>query len=92
MFEHQASLPLDAPFQPAPAAPPDLRAEIACVWGLPLGERVELSLRGESLDTLTGVLELAAAPDFPWNPRQTLRLRVNGYAFDSRAITRWSLH
>lgn len=91
MPEHQASLPLDTSFQPAPAAPADLRDEIALAWSLPLGQRVEIALRNESLDTVAGVLELADAPDYPWNPRQPLRLRVNGFIFDSRAIERWSL-
>ncbi len=90
MPEHQTSLPLDLTYHPAPGAPPGLREEIARAWGLPLGERVEISLRGDSLDAVAGVLELAAAPDYPWNPRQPLRLRVNGYIFDSRAIARWT--
>jgi hypothetical protein len=90
MPEHQADLPLDAAFNPAPAAPPELRDEIARAWGLPLGERVEISLRDGSVDTLAGVLELAAAPDFPWNPRQPLRLRVAGFVFSSRDIGRWT--
>jgi hypothetical protein len=89
MAELQDPLPLDAPYDPAPAAPTDLRDEIARAWGLPLGECVEISLRNESLETLTGVLQLATAPEFPWSPRQPLRLRVNGYEFDSRAIERW---
>lgn len=90
MPEHQASLPLDDSFQPAPAAPRELRDEIARAWSLPLGERVEITLRNESLDTITGVLELAASPDYPWNPRQPLQLRVNGFEFTTRAIERWT--
>lgn len=91
MPEHQDNLPLDTPYQPAPAAPPELRAEIARAWGLPLGARVEIALRDDSLDTITGVLELVASPDFPWDPHQPLRLRIKGFIFDSRAIERWSL-
>ncbi len=90
MPEHQTGLPLDAPYHPAPAAPPELRDEIARAWGLPLGERVELSFRRGPLDAAAGVLELAAAPDYPWNPRQPLQLRVCGYIFDSRDIERWT--
>jgi hypothetical protein len=90
MTEDQASLPLDDSLHAAPAAPPELRAEIARVWGLPIGERVDISLRRESLDTVAGVLELAAAPDFPWDPHQPLRLRVKGFVFDSHNIVRWT--
>jgi hypothetical protein len=90
MPEHQPGLPFDAPYQPEPAAPPELRDEIARAWGLPLGERVEITFRNESRDTITGRLKLRSSPDFPWNPRQPLRLRVNGFEFDSRAIERWT--
>ncbi len=90
MPEHQPGLPFDAPYQPEPSAPPELRDEIARAWGLPLGERVEITLRNDSLDTITGLLELISVPDFPWNPRQPLQLRVNGFEFDSRAIERWT--
>jgi hypothetical protein len=90
MTEDQESLPLDDSLPAAPADPPELRAEIARVWSLPLGEQVEVSLRQDSLDTVSGVLELAAAPDFPWDPRQPLRLRVKGFVFDSRNIVRWT--
>lgn len=90
MPEHQTSLPLDAPHSPAPAAPPELRDEIARAWSLPLGERVEISLRDGQLDTIRGVLELAAAPGYPWNPREPLPLRIAGFAFSSREIVRWT--
>lgn len=40
MPEHQADLPLDASFNLAPTAPPELRGEIAQAWGLPIGKRV----------------------------------------------------
>jgi hypothetical protein len=65
MPEHQPGLPFDTPNQPAPAAPTDLRDEIARARGLPLGARVEISLRNDSLETLTGVLQLTTAPEFP---------------------------
>lgn len=93
MPEHQADLPLDdfaLDYSPAPAAPPELRAEIAAVWGLPLGERVEVDLRDGSVDALTGTLELAASPDFPWNPREPLQLRIAGIVFSSRDLARWT--
>lgn len=90
MPEHQASLPLDASFASAPAAAPELRDEIAGAWGLPLGERVEVSFRGGQLDTIAGVLELVAAPSYPWNPREPLSLRIAGFTFSSREIARWA--
>jgi hypothetical protein len=89
MPEHQTSLPFDATGPTGPVRPDDLRDEIARVWGLPLGERVEVGLRGESLEAVTGTLELAAAPHYPWNPREVLHLQVNGFAFSSRAIAHW---
>jgi hypothetical protein len=88
--EHQIDLPIDATFGPEPSAPPELRDEIARAWSLPLGERVEVSFRDGQLDTLAGVLELAAAPDFPWNPREPLTLRIAGFVFSTRDIERWT--
>lgn len=72
-----------------PAVGADLRDEIAATWGLPLGEKVEVFFRGGQLDAITGLLEIAAAPDFPWNPRQPLQLRVAGFVFNSREIEHW---
>ncbi len=90
MAEHQSNLPLNAPFSAESSSPPDLREEIARMWSLPIGERVEVVLRDGQVDSLTGVLELAAAPDFPWNPRQPLTLRLAGFMFSSREIERWT--
>lgn len=89
-MEHQSDLPLEAGFGAEPAALPELRVEIAHVWGLPIDERVEISFRDAQIDALTGMLELAAAPDFPWNPRQPLTLRIAGFTFSSRDIERWA--
>lgn len=72
--------PLDAMFQ-----------EIAAGWGLPIGQRVRLSLRDPALPELSGQLELVAAPDLPLNPREALRLRVSGVAFSSAEIAAWVL-
>lgn len=90
MPEHQADLPFDTLFSVESSPPPDLREEIARTWGLPLGERVEVTLRDGQIDTLTGVLELVAAPDFPWDPRQPLTLRIAGFTFSNREIERWT--
>ena len=92
MPEHQTTLRLEAALAhaPEPAAPPELRDEIAATWGLPLGERVEVSFHGGQLDAISGVLDIAAAPAFPWNPREPLRLRIAGFTFSSREIARWT--
>ena len=90
MGEHQISLRLDADYQPAPAVGPDLREEIARAWGLPLGERVEVTLRNQPC-ALRGTLELVRSPDYPWDGRQTLRLSVAGFAFSSKEMERWTV-
>jgi hypothetical protein len=90
MPEHQSDLPLDAPYAPAPAAPPELRDEIAAAWGLPLGDRVEVCFRGGQRAAITGVLELLTTPEFPWDRRQPLKLRITGFVFNSREIERWT--
>jgi hypothetical protein len=90
MPEQQTSLGFDLPHNPAPSVVPELRDEIAQAWGLPLGERVEVTFCNGQLDAITGVLELAAAPDFPWDPHQPLALRIAGYGFSSRDIAGWT--
>lgn len=90
MADEQFDLPLDAAYSMAPAAPPELRDEIAGIWGLPLGERVEVTFRNGQLDAITGVLEIAESPAFPWNPRKPLALRIAGFTFSSRDIARWT--
>lgn len=89
MPEQQTHLGFDASHSAPPAVIPELRDEIAQAWSLPLGERIQVRLRDSQCDTLTGTLELAAAPDFPWNPRAPLQLRVAGFAFSSRDIAQW---
>jgi hypothetical protein len=51
---------------------------------------VEIAFRNGQLDAITGVLEIAAPPSFPWNPREPLALRIAGYGFSSRDIARWT--
>jgi hypothetical protein len=88
--EHQISLGLDEGFNPAPAVVPAIRDEIAAVWSLPLGQKVEICLRGAERSAVTGVLELLRAPDYPWDPHQTLQLRIAGFVLTSRQIERWT--
>ena len=89
MAEHQIDLRLDVGYDSAPAVVSELREEIAAAWGLPLGQRVEVSLRNERC-ALRGVLELRRAPDYPWDGRQALQLVVAGFVFSSREIERWT--
>ncbi len=75
--------------QPGPV--PHLRDEIARIWCLPLGERVELTLLRGSCDALRGRLQLEGVPDLPMNPRQPLALSIAGVRFSNRDIDRWKL-
>ena len=69
-----------------------LLADIAAAWALPVGKRVRVQLKAsENLTLLEGRLDLAAAPEVPFDPRQPLSLRVSGYVFSSRSITAWSI-
>ena len=90
MAEQQTNLGLDATHSTEPAVVPQLRDEIAQAWGLPLGERVSVRFRNSQCEAITGVLELLAAPGFPWNPRETLQLRIAGFNFSSREIESWT--
>ena len=91
---HAAQLPLSFDSSPTlPSGPvPHLRDEIARVWSLPLGERVEITFRPAfPVPAVAGLLELHSAPAFPWGPRQPLALRIAGCDFTSRDIERWKL-
>lgn len=90
MAEHQTNLRLEVGYEPAPAVESALREEIAAAWGLPLGQRVEVSLRNERC-ALRGVLELQRAPDYPWDRRQALQLAVAGFVFSSREMEHWAV-
>jgi hypothetical protein len=90
MGEHQISLRFDVGYNREPPVVPELRDEIAQAWGLPLGRRVEICFRGSQHAAITGLLELLTAPDYPWDPRQSLQLRIAGFVFRSREIERWT--
>lgn len=90
MPEQQISLGLDIAYTTAPTVVPELRDEIAQVWGLPIGARTEVCFRGSQRAAITGILELITTPDFPWNPRQALQLRIAGFIFSSREIESWT--
>jgi hypothetical protein len=75
-----------------PLANDPLVFDIAQAWGLPIGKRVRVHLEaGENLPLVDGRLELASAPDMPFDSRQPLKLRVRGYVFSSQAIAGWSI-
>jgi hypothetical protein len=75
---------------PMPGDP--LVLDIARVWGLPIGKNVRARLKdGENLSLLDGRLELASAPDLPFDLRQPLSLRIRGYVFSNRMIAGWTL-
>jgi hypothetical protein len=81
----------DSPQLGLPQADDSLLSDIARVWSLPIGKKVRVHLQdGESLPVLDGRLELASAPDIPFDPRQPLSLRIRGYVFSSRAIAGWA--
>lgn len=90
MKEYQTSLGFDTSYSSEPAALPELRDEVARVWGLPLGEQVEVNFRNGQLNALRGMLELISAPDYPWKAQQPLQLRIAGFAFNSREIESWT--
>ncbi len=90
MSEHQIDLGFEVTHSTAPLVVPELRDEIALVWGLPLGERVEVCFRGSQRASITGILELVSTPDFPWDRHQELKLRIAGYNFKSREMERWT--
>jgi hypothetical protein len=88
--EHQISLGLDAGFSTAPAVVPALLDEITAVWGLPLGQRVEVCFKGGQRSAVTGTLILLRAPDYPWDRLHPLQLSIAGLVFSSRDIERWT--
>jgi hypothetical protein len=72
-----------------PSGVGSLLRDIGHEWGLPVGEHVRVSFRtGENFPELLGRLEVAAAPELPFDRHRPLRLRVNGYEFVHTAIAR----
>ncbi len=70
-----------------PQADDPLWRDIGREWGLPVGERVRVAFRpGENFRELVGRLEVAAAPDLPFNRHRPLRLRINGVEFAHTTI------
>lgn len=67
-----------------------LFTEIAATWDVPLGQHVRVTLSGHTFDELTGRLEIATSPDFPFNHRRALLLRIGEFTFTHRQITGWA--
>jgi hypothetical protein len=70
---------------------PTLDEEIAALWHVPIGKRVDVSLRRHDLTGTRGRLEIARAPDWPFNPRQPLALRIGHVGFTHQQIESWFL-
>jgi hypothetical protein len=70
---------------------PSVDADIARVWGLPLRERVRVTLRGHALALITGRLELTRLPDLPFDAHTPLGLCIGTETFTSRQIISWVL-
>lgn len=89
---HQEEFLFCAGAEPVPGLPRDidtLLRDIGREWGLPVGERVRVSFRsGENFPELVGRLEVAVAPELPFNRHRPLQLRVNGYEFSHTALAR----
>jgi hypothetical protein len=83
--------------EPAPPLPgfadlaPTLTDELASVWGLPLGRKVRVELRNHSVAGLSGMLEVARLPDFPFDAKAPLSVRIGHVAFTSRELAAWSM-
>lgn len=71
--------------------PPSLDDEIAAAWHVPIGERVHVSLRDHDVPGASGLLVIAQAPDWPFDPRRPLALRIGHVAFTHRQIESWYL-
>jgi hypothetical protein len=71
--------------------PPTLDEEIAAAWQVPIGKRVHVTLRRHDVAGTTGRLEIARAPDWPFDPHQPLALRIGHVAFTHQQIESWAL-
>lgn len=70
---------------------PELADEVAAVWGLPVGRRARVTLRGHAVDELCGLVQVAGLPDMPFAAHKPLRLRIGHEEFSSRQVTAWSV-
>ena len=61
--------------------------EIAATWDGPLGQNIRVTLSGHAFDELTGHLEIATSPDFPYNHHRALLRRIGEFTFTHRQIT-----
>jgi hypothetical protein len=69
----------------------NLFADVAALWELPVGQNAHVNLSGHNMSDLQGRIELARAPDLPFDRREVLALRIGTVEFSSRQIVSWSL-
>jgi len=68
-----------------------VHAEIAAIWGVPLGFRAEVTLRDHALVKAMGRLELHRMPERPFSAERLLVLRIDQDMFTNRQIESWTL-
>ncbi len=71
--------------------PQELADEVAAAWGLPVGRKARVMLRGHPVETLVGWVQLDGLPSLPFDGREALRLRIGRYTFTSRQVAGWSI-
>lgn len=71
--------------------PPSLDDEIAAAWHVPVGQRVHVTLRQHDVPGASGLLVIAHAPDWPFDPRRPLALRIVHVLFTHLQIESWTL-
>lgn len=82
----------DAPLLPGfTDLAPELADEVAAGWGLPIGKKARVTLRGHQLEALAGWLQLEGLPNLPFDGREALRLRIGRDMFTSRQVAGWHL-
>ena len=80
-----------APQSHLPDPRSDLFAEIGALWRLPVGQVAHVNLIAHNMSDLQGRIELARAPDLPFDRREALALRIGTIEFSSRQVVSWSL-
>jgi len=99
-MDEQLSLFPDALSAPAIAPPPlpdftalapSITDELAAAWSLPIGRHLHVELRGHEVAGLRGLLQVVSMPEYPFDPRRALHLRIGHVSFTSQQIASWSI-